>query len=235
MKKKIILVLGIVLLVILILCLSSKISSSQIPEILNIDTEIPNNVYIKEEMINNANTTLITEIYKKDNNMYVHIENDDFTRNEDIFWEIDKNREIIVDNIYKTIDFVELEEGIYSNYLRHAFPNLKKVFSENKEKYKYYGEENINGKNCAKFSLTQEADGITYFYVSTDDNFLYQKEEGQYYKNKLTINYKYNYTYSLDTVSDDDILKFEEGNYVDYTYIDDNMLNIEQNNYTYNN
>lgn len=126
MKKKIILVLGIVLLVILILCLSSKISSSQIPEILNIDTEIPNNVYIKEEMINNANTTLITEIYKKDNNMYVHIENDDFTRNEDIFWEIDKNREIIVDNIYKTIDFVELEEGIYSNYLRHAFPNLKK-------------------------------------------------------------------------------------------------------------
>lgn len=218
MKKKLFLIF-IIIIVFILLILSFRNSKPDLATILNKTVKIPDNVYIKEEMINNANTTTTTNTYKKDNIIYQHIENDDTAATQDILFDFNTHKEIIVDNLSKTIDTFEIADDSYSP-LTDIFISFNELSKEELEKYKYEGEETINGINCAKISLTQNSYNITYFYIATDTGLLYQKEEGQYYNDAFTLYYKYNYTYSYNTVTDDDILEFNAENYPDYTYLE---------------
>lgn len=181
-----------------------------IANLFNKPVEIPNNIYVKEEMINNANTTTTTETYRKDNLIYQHIENDDTTENQDIILNLETKKIIRIDNFSKNIQTTEISED------RTPLDDI--FISFNLEDYKYFGQENINEKNCYKFSLSRNLNDLTYFYVGTDDNLLYQMEEGQYFEDKFNLYYKHTYSYSFDTVTDEDILKFDENNYPDYTF-----------------
>ena len=67
----------------------------------------------------------------------------------------------------------------------------------------------------------KDSNNRTYFYVDADTGLLYQKEEGQYYNSTFTPYYKYNYTYSYDTVTDEDIFVFNIENYPDYIYTEE--------------
>lgn len=218
MKKKLFLIF-IIIIVFILLILSFRNSKPDLATILNKTVKIPDNVYIKEEMINNANTTTTTNTYKKDNIIYQHIENDDSTANQDILFDFNTYKEIIVDNLSKTIDAFEIADDSYSP-LTDIFISFNELSKEELKKYKYEGEETINGNNCVKISLTQNSYNITYFYIATDTGLLYQKEEGQYYNDAFALYYKYNYTYSYNTVTDDDILVFNAENYPDYTYLE---------------
>ena len=109
MKKSYIL-LGIIIIVFILLILNFKNSNSELATILNRKPEIPNNIYVKEEMVNNANTTTITNTYRKDKFIYQHIENDDSTANQDILWDFEAKKEIIIDNLSKTIDVIKISD-----------------------------------------------------------------------------------------------------------------------------
>lgn len=181
-----------------------------IANLFNKPLEIPNNIYVKEEMINKANTTTTTETYKKDNIIYQHVKNDDIPETQDIIWNYETKKIIEIESLFKNIHTSDL--------LDDTTPLDDIFISFNLEDYKYLGQENINGKNCYKFSLSRSLNNLTYFYVGTDDNLLYQMEEGQYFEDKFNLYYKHTYSYSFDTVTDEDILKFDENNYPDYTF-----------------
>lgn len=215
MKKSYIL-LGIIIIVFILLILNFKNSNSELATILNKKPEIPNNIYVKEEMVNNANTTTITNTYRKDKFIYQHIENDDSTANQDILWDFEAKKEIIIDNLSKTIDVIKISDDELSP-LEGVFVQ----FNENLNTYKYDGKEMINENNCIKFHSTKDSNNRTYFYVDADTGLLYQKEEGQYYNSTFTPYYKYNYTYSYDTVTDEDIFVFNIENYPDYIYTEE--------------
>ncbi len=212
--KKIYILICIIIIAFILLILSIKNSNSELATILNKEVEIPNNVYVKEEMLNNANTTFITNTYKKDNFIYQHIENDDSTSNQDIVWDFENNKEILIDNFSKTINIFEITEDS-SSPLKSIFPSFYKDIN----KFKYDGKEIINEKNCIKFYSTIDSNK-TYFYIGVEDGLLYKKEEGQYYKGSFTPYFKYNYTYSFNVVTDDDIMKFDISNYTDYQFIE---------------
>lgn len=211
MKKKYVLIGLIIVVLCIILFLYFSNSNSELEAMLNKKVDLPNNVYIKEEMINNANTTITTNTYKKDNFIYQHIENDDSTKNEDIIWNFDNKKEIIIDNLSKTIYAIEISDD--SSPLENIFIS----FNEEQDKCNYDRKEKINEKDCIKFYLENGDNNRTYFCVGIDDNYVYQKEEGQYYRGEFTPYYKYNYTYSFDVVTDDDIMKFDVSNYDGYT------------------
>lgn len=220
-KRYIFCIIFIILIMIILLILGFKNSNSKLIAVFNKKVEVPNNVYIKEEMLNSANTTIITNTYKKDNIIYQHIENDDFTENQDILWDFNTNQEIIIDNFSKTIEIIDITDNTVSP-LNNIFISFNELSNEELKEYNYdYDEEvEVSGNICNKISLTKESGERTYFYLDVDSGLLYQKEEGQYYNNSFELYYKYNYTYSFDVVKDEDILVFNAENYPDYNFQD---------------
>lgn len=89
-------------------------------------------------------------------------------------------------------------------------------------KYKYIGKEKNDGKKYIKFSIEYEKDIYKEIYYLDIENGTISKTEC-YGKNDngLVLTSTINYTYSYNTVTDEDVAKFNVNNYSEYQYIEE--------------
>lgn len=95
-------------------------------------------------------------------------------------------------------------------------------FNNNYKKYKYIGKVNVEGKEYTKISFisTNNIDK-EYYYIDILNRVVSKKEYYSNYGNGFELKAIYNYTYSYNTVVDEDIKKFDLNNYSDYKYIEE--------------
>lgn len=236
--KKIIIFLVIILLVLfLILFVFSEYKKNEytledVRTILNEGKELPDNVKIKMEIFTGENDTYAgnANTYIKDNLLYTHQISSD-----------GKVAEVLCDyNALSQITIIHYEKIITALYnmtdLKKTEANMVENFDimvdENKSKFEYFGKEKINEKECIKVSLTHEYLNGTegnytsnveknYYYIDLEDKHIVKIE---FWKgpnlNELSKLQVYTYEYSCNTVTDDDILKFDKHNYPDYEYVE---------------
>lgn len=215
-NKKLIMLVFLIVMILLVIYIKLDYSLSKISDMISKSNEIPNNIYIKEEVTDKAGTN-ITEIYRKDNLIYEHIYKDDMFQYEDVIWNFETKKKININYFFKDIHIEKIEGKGIVNPVNVLFDGLREGIKETESKYEYYGKVDVDGKKCLKFSLTNnELKERKYYYIDVENKNLYKKEVGSYYKSKFTLYYTFVYTYSYNTVTDEDILKFDPNNYQDF-------------------
>ena len=191
---------------------SSMISSSTLPE----------NVHIKNEIVSDESTQYV-DYYIKDDNTYVCQKDNSLTIAETL-QNTETSEQIIILHKDKVITKSSNETDMEIP-LKETFSILSEKAKESKNSvvYKYCGKENIEGKECIKVSfeekLTDKVE-ITYFYIDLEKNYIikYEYYEGSNEKELNKIQTE-TYSYEENSVTDNDILKFDINNYPDYQYI----------------
>lgn len=91
------------------------------------------------------------------------------------------------------------------------------------DKYKYIGKEILEGKKYIKFSLEDSTNKEIYF-IDVENRVVSKIE--YYYGNNELYSTLY-YTYSYNTVRDEDIAKFDISNYSEYEveYMQEGVIN----------
>lgn len=180
--------------------------------------QFTDNMYVKIESIstnppNNSNSgVILEEFYILGNKQYLTTKsNDNLTQAELI--DYDSKTEIQIDYTYKKIN--------YFNVLKSDNPIMPHITSyigilNTAKNYKYLGRETLNNIEYIKFSINNE---LTY-YINSQTNYIDKIEayEGE------NLVWTLNYTYSYNTVTEDNILKFDINNYPDYEYIDSTIF-----------
>lgn len=184
--------------------------------------QFTDNMYVKIESIstnhpNNSNSgVILEEFYILGNKQYLTTKsNDNLTQAELI--DYDSKTEIQIDYTYKKIN--------YFNVLKSDNPIMQNITSSitsyigilnTAKNYKYLGKETLNNIEYIKFSINNE---LTY-YINSQTNYIDKIEayEGE------NLVWTLNYTYSYNTVTEDNILKFDINNYPDYEYIDSTVF-----------
>ena len=108
------------------------------------------------------------------------------------------------------------EENLSFLTANEDFINSKNDASE----YEFLGREDINGKKCLKirFLINDEETREDYYYIDLEDNNIIKQEiytQG-YSSNELEKTTELTYTYSYDTLTDNDVKKFDIDDYPDY-------------------
>lgn len=180
--------------------------------------QFTDNMYVKIESIstnhpNNSNSgVILEEFYILGNKQYLTTKsNDNLTQAELI--DYNSKTEIQIDYTYKKIN--------YFNVLKSDNPIMPHITSyigilNTAKNYKYLGRETLNNIEYIKFSINNE---LTY-YINSQTNYIDKIEayEGE------NLVWTLNYTYSYNTVTEDNILKFDINNYPDYEYIDSTIF-----------
>ena len=180
--------------------------------------QFTDNMYVKIESIstnhpNNSNSgVILEEFYILGNKQYLTTKsNDNLTQAELI--DYNSKTEIQIDYTYKKIN--------YFNVLKSDNPIMPHITSHigilnTAKNYKYLGRETLNNIEYIKFSINNE---LTY-YINSQTNYIDKIEayEGE------NLVWTLNYTYSYNTVTEDNILKFDINNYPDYEYIDSTVF-----------
>lgn len=226
MKKTRILIIFILFLI-LILSIkfysNSKYSLNEIANAINKSEKIPNNINIKIKTNYIDGKTNIYEIYAKDNMIYTYqedIENKETINKTDELWNFIDKSIITIDNDNKIIYSKKIEGNGKNNPLTEILIGISKDIKATPSKlYKYYGIKKKDSKELLKFSLeTEETFYKMYYYIDTE-NWNISEIEG--YKNS-ELEYNTIFSYSYNTVMDEDILKFDINDYTDYQYIEKN-------------
>lgn len=157
------------------------------------------------------------EIYKKNNIIYTRAYSDSISNIEDTLWDLDTKKEIIINHIFKKIYIEDLKGDVLVNPVTSILVSYSEEFKNTDKKYKYYGEDN----NILRFSLSDELGYISYYYIDTQLNNLIKIENGTIYNNEFTLSSTTTYSYSYDSVTDNDILTFDVNNFPDYEYIEE--------------
>lgn len=116
--------------------------------------------------------------------------------------------------------YLKLEENGLVNPVTQTFEwNSFYVFNDKyKNKYKYIGKEKIDGKTYIKFSIeSKNSVEKTIYYVDLQDRTMSKIER---YSGQELISIL-SYTYSYNTVTDEDVAKFNINNYSEYQYIEE--------------
>ena len=136
---------------------------------------------------------------------------------------LESSEQIIILHTDKTITKSSIMTNV-KEPLKETFSILSEKAKQNKENvdYKYYGKENVEGRECIKVSFEESlTDKVVerYFYIDVENNYIIKCE---YYEgtndqelNKIQTE---PYSYEFNSVTDDDILKFDINNYPDYQY-----------------
>ncbi len=193
---------------------NTKYSLDKIMELLNSQTELPNNVYVEQENFYGTSTEayLRAKIYIKDNVVYTYQDGTE-SQNIEMLYDFSRSELIAIVHDLKTITYFSTgssKEYILSNNFNYDW------LKEYKEQYKYLGKETIDNKTYIIFSITE--DNIkNIFYIDVENKYISKTEnyrrDNNEYKLETTVNYKYLY----NVVKDEDILKFDSNNYQDYT------------------
>ena len=229
MKKKIIICLVILAVLIIIGFLvyrNSNYCVDKIKEILN-SGKTSTNMHVSIEQTNlNDGKKYYLDLYRKDNLFYIIGKNDESEVEQEILYnEKDEKTLTILHEQKEIINSNQIENNISTYIFDSGKSNFLMLLDNTKGiKYKYHGKENVNGKECLKVSLidekNEEKKSQNYYYIDLENNnnvIKYEYYEGESI-NELNKKHEELYTYSYDTVTDDDILQFDINNYPDYKY-----------------
>lgn len=191
-------------------------------EILNKD-----NIYIQRKTYSGDldECTSCYDYYKKDNMSYIIQENN--INKYETFFDGETSKEISVShNENKIFSFnIENNDDIDLAFKETFFILVEQHgLYEHRGNYKFHGKETINGKKCIKVSLTDNYENeidVNYFYIDLETNFIvkYESYSGKN-KKELQRNHAETVEYNFNTVTDDQVLKFDINNYPDYEYIE---------------
>lgn len=218
--KMLIAVLTIILLIIIINILrKEKNTMNKVLEIIN--PSITSNMSLKI-VSKGIDENYSEECYIKDKlayeNFYINGEKmQEFTFNFDTKEQINifhNSKEI---NIYK----LDGELNIISNKLDYYKELISKSLANS---YKYCGKENTNNNEVIKFSVDFEENFFVnienptrlYFYINTENKSIEKVEHYNIENNKEELVLTDNFIYSYNTVTDENILKFDINDYSDY-------------------
>ncbi len=218
MKKKMIFILIIFIIVIgIFIVYKNYYTLEKVKSILS-QEELPTNIHILETVYDDSNNESgYLNIYKKNNLIYT-IQSDRNNQNyAESITDINNYNSILISHPTKTIFKTQIEENI-------TFPAEEAFYTtlNSNAKYKYYGKSKINNYDCIKISLTVEHFDmieLIYYYIDIDNKHIVKIEN---YRGKtlkdIVLKNSTTYQYSIDTVTDNDILVFDQNNYSDYTY-----------------
>lgn len=233
-KKKSMIVLIFVIIIIVaiiagvIIYKNSTYSLEKVKSLLNSGKETENMKITEEVSSENGNYENQTyEQYIKDNYIYSITKNSDSEvigkvlynkENSELITILDNQKQITVNNN-------NLDENNKNTKVLKDESFMTLINSNAGADYEYCGKEEINGKECIKVSLLNknvvEKVEKEYYYIDLEDNHIIKNEiyEGTD-ENNLKKTDEITYTYSYDTVKDEDILKFDRADYPDYEYFD---------------
>lgn len=218
MKKFKILFVGLLVLIIVILLLlffvKPEYSKDNVISLMNDNRDIPNNIYIKIEISSTDPKwdNHIEEIYKKDSKIYTTESTNSNTNISETLWDLENKSEVVVDNQLKQMYTKSIEGEETINPVSSVIFDVATTLKNTIKKYKYCGIEN----NILKISLSDDY-GLTYYYIDMQNKELIKIEDGTNFDNKFELQNTTTYTYSYNTVTDEDVLKFDSNNYQDYT------------------
>lgn len=189
--------------------------------------ELPSNIHTEHKSYHGDSTEPIYYIntYKTDNLAYVLQEND--SQKIEQFYDYNLLKHIIIlHNEKKIFSYpCEADEGSAIPFRETFFIAVEQHgLYEHRGNYKFHGIETINGNKCIKVSLTDNYENeidVNYFYIDLETNFIIKKESySGKNKKELKRNYAETVEYNFNTVTDDQVLKFDINNYPDYEYIE---------------
>lgn len=232
-KKSMIILIFVIIIIVAIIAgviiyKNSTYSLEKVKSLLNSGKETENMKITEEVSSENGNYENQTyEQYIKDNYIYSITKNSDSEvigkvlynkENSELITILDNQKQITVNN--NNLDENDKNTKVLKD---ESFMTL--INSNAGADYEYCGKEEINGKECIKVSLLNknvvEKVEKEYYYIDLEDNHIVKNEiyEGTD-ENNLKKTDEITYTYSYDTVKDEDILKFDRADYPDYEYFD---------------
>lgn len=213
MKRNVKVVILILLFIMVIIILRNIVnkpdySKEEIISMLNI--KVTENMYFKFERIyEDKKTSNIIEMYAKDDKLYKHEKSIDI--DQEFLFDFENKTEKIVDNKTKTFHIYPTDDSM--NPLIIKLNSTKELLEKSKEKYKYYGKELVEEKECIKFSLSNK-NIETIYYLDVDNSCIIKIE---YYDNMKKKSEDL-FTYTYDIVTDENISDFDINNYPDYEF-----------------
>lgn len=232
-KKSMIILIFVIIIIVAIIAgviiyKNSTYSLEKVKSLLNSGKETENMKITEEVSSENGNYENQTyEQYIKDNYIYSITKNSDSEvigkvlynkENSELITILDNQKQITVNNN-------NLDENNKNTKVLKDESFMTLINSNAGADYEYCGKEEINGKECIKVSLLNknvvEKVEKEYYYIDLEDNHIIKNEiyEGTD-ENNLKKTDEITYTYSYDTVKDEDILKFDRADYPDYEYFD---------------
>ena len=232
-KKSMIILIFVIIIIVAIIAgviiyKNSTYSLEKVKSLLNSGKETENMKITEEVSSENGNYENQTyEQYIKDNYIYSITKNSDSEvigkvlynkENSELITVLDNQKQITVNNN-------NLDENNKNTKVLKDESFMTLINSNAGADYEYCGKEEINGKECIKVSLLNknvvEKVEKEYYYIDLEDNHIIKNEiyEGTD-ENNLKKTDEITYTYSYDTVKDEDILKFDRADYPDYEYFD---------------
>lgn len=223
--KKYFKVLIIVLVIIMLLIVAKvlkkeEIAFNEISKLIN--PQITKNMSLKINS-NGMDGNYLEEYYIKDKLAYEKFYVDNEKIHEFTF-DFETKEQANVFHNSKEIFLYRIEDqdlNIISNKLSYYKDLISKSIENS---YKYYGKEIKNNNEVIKISVDFEEkffsdiDNITrlYFYIGTESKSIEEIEHYNIVNNKEELFLTDNFTYSYDTVIDENILKFDINNYTEY-------------------
>lgn len=220
MKKyiKILIALIIVLIIgiIAVKCYTNYTKEIYSPEevISLLDNNITNNMYLKKESVDEKNSKKSTiEIYLKDNKIYTR----ELDGNRECLYDYENKKEIQIEHENKKISYFPIDKS--NNPLTELLNYNISIIKNTNGKLENKGIEKKDGKEYTKILLNTK-DTQMYFYIDKIQKLIDKIE----YYNKVGNEYEYCgsdvFTYSYNTVTDDNILNFNIDNYAEYEVIE---------------
>lgn len=173
-----------------------------------------NNLYLKiERNYVEGNNTATMEIYKKDN--LEHKIEKTSTLNQESWFDFEKYISKDIDHTHKAFNVYYSSTSEYMSSMQTQIDNIFGLVEDTTMKYKYYGKELLDEKEVIKFSLSNNSNqSEQIYYLDVQTNTIIEID--YYDNNELVLKEKY--TYSYNTVTDEDVKEFNNADYPEYEY-----------------
>ena len=224
MKKYLKVLIAVLIIILLIgiinILKKDEITMDEVLEIIN--PSITSNMSLKI-ISNGIDENLSEEYYLNDKlayeNFYINDE-----KIQEFTFDFETKKQVNIFHYSKEIFLYEIKDqnlNIISNRLNHYKDWISKSLENS---YKYYGNENINNNKIIKFSVdfdenfffNVETPTRLYFYIDIENKSIQKVEHYNIVNNKEELVSTETFIYSYDTVTDENILKFDINNYPDY-------------------
>lgn len=213
-----------VIALILYLYTQTKYSLEAVSELVSSAKRL-SNMHVSYD-VNRRGENIVTDIYAKDNFYYIVSKNN--TSSEmlsECYYNPDTSEFINIQNsdpksihIFSNVS----QQDVYDEYFNHELFFLE---NHDSQEFKFLGREEIEGKQCIKVCFMNNEIEKTYYYIDLKDDHIVKEETFNYNENNEWEEvFEATYEYSYNTVTDDDVKKFDSNNYPDYitTEIEDN-------------
>lgn len=197
-----------------------EITMDEVLEIIN--PSITSNMSLK--IISNGIDENHSEEYYINNKLAYENFYIDNEKIQEFTFDFETKEQVNIFHYSKEIFLYEIENqdlNIISDRLNY-FKGL--ISSSLENSYKYCGKENINNNEVLKFSVDFEENFFVnienptrlYFYINTENKSIEKVEHYNIVNNKEELVLTDNFIYSYNTVTDENILKFDINDYSDY-------------------